>query len=334
MGLRTSVTGWIAIIVAGSTASGCAGQLPGQARAMDLRGLAPLAKLATTGDQKAMAALAAVAATTDPKALGDAKAAALAAVKAGEPAADGRAEAKATPEAPPKAEAAAEVKAPVAPVEAAKAAEPVPPADAAKAPEAPAPEVAPAIDPALAAKAEPEAAAPEIGFMIPGLGDLAAALAPAEDPKVLFRETFDDGLAAWVSRGLGLPAQAAKTGDEDGVVLATSRARRSLWIKTRTEIDLADAAQPRLRLAFKGQPAALKAVWETEHGAFPEEIMLAPVEAEADDAPVEYDLTALKQRPGHLVLVARAPKGGAAAPVLDGVTIFDAAGPKLAATAI
>lgn len=321
MGLRTSVTGCITLLGVVTVATGCAGRVPGQASAIDLRAMAPAASktlVAMGGDAKAADAL---------KAMAQAPAAKLAldaAVKAAaKPAEDGDA---AKTEAPAAEKAGVEPPAAMpAPADAAPAI-----ADAtAKAPEAIAAEPAPAAAAeveAAAAKAatDPASAAPDLGFTIPSLTDLAAALTTTETP-VLFQDTFDDGLAAWVSRGLGAPA-AAGTAD-DAVVLATSRARRSLWIKTRTEIDLAGSAQPRLRLDFKGQATALKAVWETDNGDFPEEILLTPAEAAegaAADAPPEFDLAALKGRPGHLVLVARAPKGTGTAPVLDAVTIYDA----------
>lgn len=321
MRLRTSVTGCIAMLGVVSVTTGCAGRVPGQASAIELRAMAPLAKqLATAGAPKAVTALATLATATDPKLM------ALPVAKAGDQPAD---PASAKPDGVKVTEAVAApatVTPAVTPVVA--AAEPAPKADTAPAPEAVA--ALPVESPVTPVKADVEPvtpAAPEVGFMIPSLADLAAALEPAAEANVLFRDSFEDGLAAWVSRGLGSPAAASPAGDT--VVLATSRARRSMWIKTRTEIDLGQSDQPRLRLDFKGEPVALKAVWETEHGAFTEEVLLAPLEAEdaAEDAPLEFDLTALKHRPGHLVLVARAPKGGGAAPVLDGVTIFDAKGP-------
>lgn len=326
MGLRTSVGGCIALVGVMSVATGCSGRVPGQAMAVDLRAMAPLAKqFAAPGGKPAVAAAARFAAAPDAKLMtaGPAKAGEVAGVVL-----------------PAKADAAKpgdEVA--VAPGVASE------PAPAVKAPETPGADQAAAgpleavatlmkADVAPVAPADP--AAPAIAFMIPGLADLASAFEPAAETKVLFQDSFEAGLDAWVSRGLGLPTGAASA-DDHAVVLATSRARRSLWIKTRTEIDLGASAQPRLRLDFKGQPVALKAVWETEHGDFPEEILLAPMtegkrgtsienEEAEEGAPLEFDLTALRQRPGRLVLVARAPRGGAAAPVLDGVTIFDAAG--------
>ncbi len=331
MDRRTSVTGCIAMLGIMSVSTGCAGRVPGQASAIDLRAVAPYAKhLAASGDKRAMSALTAVATASDPRLATDPRAMALVDQKSGDAAS------------PPTAAVAGAATAEAVKLAAPGAVTPAAAEAAAKAVEVPSTEpvvaqhqAAPAsadvalVDPTVAAaKADAEPPAPELGFMIPGLSDLAAAIAPTPEVKVLFQDSFEDGLAAWVSRGLGQPDADARS-DDDTVVLATSRARRSLWIKTRSEIDLGTSAEPRLRLAFKGESVALKAVWETEHGAFTEEILLAPIEAEdvADDAPLEFDLTALKQRPGHLVLVARAPKGGAAAPILDGVTIFDAAAP-------
>jgi len=181
-------------------------------------------------------------------------------------------------------------------------------------------EAAPAIGVTQPSAPEP---APAIGFTLGGLLDAVVPGDADAATRVLFHDGFDEGLADWVSRGLG---QATAIANPDTVVLAGTKARRSLWIKTRSEIDLAASTEPRLRLDFKGAPVALKAVWETDSGAFPEEIMLTAVEPAADaakDAGPEFDLSDLRGRPGHLVLVARATKGEAA-PVLDAVTIYDA----------
>jgi hypothetical protein len=168
-------------------------------------------------------------------------------------------------------------------------------------------------------------ASPAVGFMLGGLSEpVLPGDTEDEAARVFFHDGFDDGLTAWVSRGLG---QAAAIAKPDTLVLAGTKARRSLWIKTRTEIYLAASAEPRLRLDFKGAPVALKAVWETDAGTFPEEILLAAVEPANDlpkDTAPEFDLSDLRGRPGHLVLVARAPKGADQAPVLDAVTIYDA----------
>ena len=319
MGLRTSVTGCIAMLGVVAAASGCSGRVPGQATALDLRGMTPtLARAAlASGDPRATAALKALASlpAADRPALEAVKAQALTAATPGGPAI------AAPPAAPPRPlEApAAPPTLPAAPVAAA------PPPDAVMSQPAAA-LAAPPTDlfGALKPDQEPaETGSPVLGFVIPAIADLAAAIAPDPSP-VLFRDSFEAGLADWVSRGLGLPA-ASQDAEDDAVVLATTKARRSLWIKTRGEIDLARSTEPRLRLEFKGAPVALKAVWETDNGDFPEEILLMPAEAADADAPPEFDLAALKGRPGRLVLVARTPRGADAAPVLDAVTIYDAA---------
>ena len=327
MSLRTSVTGCIAMLGVASVASGCAGQVPGQARAIDLRAMAPAAAQLAVGDgARAAAALKAMAATpTAADAAKDPAAGAALAQAAVPTPTKGPDAAPAEPKADEKAadQPTEKLAAAVAPTaveptssEAKPGGEPVA-AEAAPA--------APTTPDLVAAKAAAEPVAPEVGFVIPSLTDLAAVFTP-DVPPVLFQDSFNEGLAAWVTRGMG--AMPTPGEDADAVVLATSKARRSLWIKTRTEIDLAGAAQPRLRLDFKGEAVALKAVWETDNGDFPEEILLTPAAASddaAEAAPPEFDLAALKGRPGHLVLVAKAPKGRATAPVLDAVTIYDAA---------
>ena len=350
MGQRTSISQMAGVMALVATASGCAGRLPSQAGApgpvaLDLRGAgASLTRKLASLELKAPALLLAppatspvsgVSAAVSPVAVSAVVAAADASKPLVTPAA---ADAPKVP--------AVDAVAPAAADPAPSAAEPahapgaLPPSAGGAEAGAAAPSVLAAVVPPaphmagpavqgvatpVAAVAEPVGARaamndmkglPAIGFLIPTPREAATALAEALAPT-LFQDGFDDGLSAWMTRGLGTSPAAVDAAH--AVTLATTRARRSTWIKTRDAIDLAASAQPRLKLAFQGEAAPLRAVWETDAGEFPEEILLTP------RADKEYDLTALRSRPGRLVLVARAPQGETAAPVLDGVTIYDAA---------
>lgn len=321
MGLRTSVTGCISLLGIVSVATGCSGQAPGQASLARL-GLSGGAGMALA---RQLVSSPGLAGKTPAMAIADAEQVLKAASPTDVKALAALAHVASTVEAAPK-DATPAIQPAVPAVVAGIETPAVAPAMIAEIPQTLAAEPPPAVTKPIETAADGTFAAPAFGFTLGGLLDAALPADTEAATNILFHDGFQDGLAAWVSRGLGLPVATATTG-QDAVVLSGTRARKSLWIKTRTEIDLAASNEPRLRLDFKGAPVAIKAVWETDTGSFPEEILLAAVEPDADapkDAAPEFDLSALRGRPGHLVLVARAPKGTDRAPVLDAVTIYDA----------
>lgn len=178
-----------------------------------------------------------------------------------------------------------------------------------------------------------------------------AALAESLDqPGVLFSDDFTKGLSSW--RIASPSAQATRdpagawaivgaddTGTGTRALGLADRgpapaAQRTFYLALNEPIDLAGAEQPRLRLGIRNAgsaPASFKAVWQSADTQYPEETLIATrFDADADWETKEFDLGNVSNRPGRLVLIARAAQG--AVPMVNDVTVYDSAR-HLAATA-
>jgi hypothetical protein len=176
----------------------------------------------------------------------------------------------------------------------------------------------------------------------PGAALLAATPAQPAKPAALFAEDFTAGLARWQidsPQGApreGEPAKAWAIVDADGgSALALSdrgplaATQRTFYLKTLEAIDLAQAAEPRLRLRVKnadGAEASIKAVWQGADAAHPEETLIGTrFAADAAGQAHEFELSNLAGHNGRLILMARVDQG--AMPLIQEVTVYDGAKP-------
>jgi hypothetical protein len=163
--------------------------------------------------------------------------------------------------------------------------------------------------------------------LTPGVDTLVEAKPEPAKPVALFEEDFSVDSRQWQidgAKGWEVADSALVLADPGAMV---SLKQRSFYLKTLKPIDLKTAGEPRLRLSVKndkGSRATFKAVWQSADTALPEETLIGTrFEGEQDWATKEFDLSLLKGRSGRLILMAKAEAG--ARPMLDEVTVYDAA---------